>query len=92
MAARRLRVGLHGDARDPAATRRGIRSFPAACHYVDGTSWRPPPRPTARREAPSGAKFGFWHPDFVTLHLWAWYPNPDGIYNGTNRLVRPFNG
>jgi hypothetical protein len=39
-----------------------------------------------------GAKFGFWHLTFVTLHLWAWYPNPDGIYNPTNRLVRPFNG
>jgi hypothetical protein len=45
-----------------------------------------------RRSPTSGAKFGFWHPNFVTLHLWAWYPNPDGIYNGTNRLVRPFNG
>ena len=67
-------------------------SFPAACHYVDGTfvpaaaeADCPPRSPT------SGADFGFWHPDFVTLHLWAWYPNPDGIYNGTNRLVRPFN-
>ncbi len=67
-------------------------SFAAACHYVDGTfvpaaaeADCPPRSPT------SGAKFGFWHPDFVTLHLWAWYPNPDGIYNGTNRLVRPFN-
>jgi len=68
-------------------------SFAAACHYVDGTfvpaaaeADCPPRSPT------SGAKFGFWHPNFVTLHLWAWYPNPDGIYNGTNRLVRPFNG
>jgi hypothetical protein len=45
----------------------------------------------ASRSPVSGAKFGFWHPTFVTLHLWAWYPNPDGIYNPTNRLVRPFN-
>ena len=67
-------------------------SFPAACHYVDGTfvpaaaqADCPPRSPT------SHARFGFWHPDLVTLHLWAWYPNPDGIYNGTNRLVRPFN-
>jgi hypothetical protein len=67
-------------------------SFPAACHYVDGTfvpagaeADCPPRSPT------SGERFGFWHPDLVTLHLWAWYHNPDGIYNGTNRLVRPFN-
>lgn len=67
-------------------------SFAAACHYIDGTFVAaaaeadcPPRSPT------SNARFGFWHPDFVTLHLWAWYPNPDGIYNGTNRLVRPFN-
>jgi hypothetical protein len=22
---------------------------------------------------------------------WLWYPNPDGLYSGTNPLVRPFN-
>jgi hypothetical protein len=27
----------------------------------------------------------------VTLHVWAWYPNPDGIYASMNRWVRPFN-
>jgi hypothetical protein len=35
--------------------------------------------------------YEFWHPELVTLHLWAWYPNPDGVYSGTNRWVRPFN-
>jgi hypothetical protein len=45
-----------------------------------------------RRRSPEiGARFGFWHPDLVTLHLWAWYPNPNGIYAGTNPLSRPFN-
>jgi hypothetical protein len=39
----------------------------------------------------TGARFNFWHPDLVTLHLWLWYPNPDGLYTGTNPLVRPFN-
>jgi hypothetical protein len=38
-----------------------------------------------------GARFSFWHPDLVTLHLWLWYPNPDGLYSGTNPLVHPFN-
>jgi hypothetical protein len=27
----------------------------------------------------------------VTLHLWAWYPNPNGIFAGFNPLMRPFN-
>jgi hypothetical protein len=39
----------------------------------------------------TGAKFTFWHPDLVTLHLWAWYPNPSGIYSSTNPMVHPFN-
>jgi hypothetical protein len=32
-----------------------------------------------------------WHPDLVTLHLWLWYPNPDGLYSGTNPYIQPFN-
>lgn len=39
----------------------------------------------------SGAAFTFWHPDLVTLHMWAWYPNPAGIFSGMNRWIRPFN-
>ena len=67
-------------------------SFGAACHYVDGTFvFRASQAECAARSPESGAKFGFWHPDLVTLHLWAWYHNPDGVYNGTNRLVSPFN-
>jgi hypothetical protein len=67
-------------------------SFAAACHYVDGTFYPAASEAQCRPRSPdSGARFGFWHPDLVTLHLWAWYPNPDGIYNGTNPLIRPFN-
>jgi hypothetical protein len=67
-------------------------SFPAACHYADGTFVPAAAEADCAKTSPqSGAAFGFWHPDFVTLHLWAWYPNPDGIYAGMNPLVRPFN-
>jgi hypothetical protein len=67
-------------------------SFPAACHYKDGTFHPATSEAECHRRSPaSNAKFGFWHPDFVTLHLWAWYPNPDGIYTGLNPLIRPFN-
>jgi hypothetical protein len=67
-------------------------SFAAACHYTDGTFvFARVQELCAKRSPQSGAPFNFWHPDLVTLHVWLWYPNPDGLYNGTNPLVRPFN-
>jgi hypothetical protein len=67
-------------------------SFAAACHYADGNFV---PQRNERACAPThpdtGAAFTFWHPDLVTLHLWLWYPNPDGVFNSTNALVAPFN-
>jgi hypothetical protein len=45
----------------------------------------------ARRSPQTGAAFNFWHPDLVTMHVWLWFHNPDGLYSGTNPLVRPFN-
>ena len=65
-------------------------SFPAACHYEDGNFV-----PAASEDdcAPShgGSKLFFWHPDLVTLHVWLWHHNPDGLYEGMNPLVAPFN-
>jgi hypothetical protein len=67
-------------------------SFGAACHYKDGTfTFTPSQDQCAKRSPQTGAAFNFWHPDLVTLHVWLWYPNPDGLYSGTNPLVRPFN-
>jgi len=67
-------------------------SFGAACHYTDGTFvFARVQELCAKRSPETGAPFNFWHPDLVTLHLWLWYPNPAGLYNGTNPLIRPFN-
>jgi hypothetical protein len=67
-------------------------SFGAACHYKDGTfAFVASQDSCAPRSPETGAAFGFWHPDLVTLHVWAWYPNPDGVFAGTNPLMRPFN-
>ena len=44
-----------------------------------------------KRSPQTGAAFNFWHPDLVTLHVWLWYPNPAGLYNGTNPYIKPFN-
>jgi hypothetical protein len=67
-------------------------SFAAACHYKDGTFVPRPTQDACPTTSPqSGAAFNFWHPDLVTLHVWLWYPNPAGLYNGTNPYVQPFN-
>jgi hypothetical protein len=67
-------------------------AFGAACHYVDGTFVPAATQEECAKTSPqSGAAFGFWHPNLVTLHVWLWYPNPSGIYSGTNPLVTPFN-
>jgi hypothetical protein len=67
-------------------------SFGAACHYKDGTFVFQESQEKCTPTSPkSGAAFASWHPDLVTLHLWAWYPNPDGVFTGMNPLMRPFN-
>ena len=67
-------------------------SFGAACHYDDGTFVFEDSETDCPNTSPqSGSAFVFWHPDLVTMHIWLWYPNPDGPFKGTNRWVRPFN-
>ncbi|HET8607524.1 MAG TPA: hypothetical protein VFL66_10930 [Gaiellaceae bacterium] len=63
-------------------------SFGAACHYVDGTFvFKSSQAECAATSPQTGAKFNFWHPKLVTLHVWIWYPNPSGIFASTNPLV-----
>jgi hypothetical protein len=67
-------------------------TFGAACHYQDGTFVFAASQDLCAKSSPeTGAAFNFWHPDLVTLHVWLWYPNPTGLYSGTNPYVRPFN-
>jgi hypothetical protein len=67
-------------------------SFGAACHYTDGTFVFRPTQDACPKTSPqTGAAFNLWHPDLVTLHVWLWYPNPAGLYNGTNPYITPFN-
>jgi hypothetical protein len=68
-------------------------SFPAACHYDDGTFVQQKNEKACAPKIAGGAAFTFWHPDLVTLHMWLWYQNPDGIFNSTNPLIAgAFNG
>jgi hypothetical protein len=66
-------------------------SFPAACHYADG-SFVPAAAESDCTPTNDGAGFLFWHPKFVTLHVWLWYPNPDGLYASMNPYVNPLTG
>jgi hypothetical protein len=67
-------------------------AFGAACHYADGTVFPASAQSACPKTAPgSGAAFGFWHPDLITMHVWLWYPNPSGLFSGTNPLARPYN-
>ncbi len=66
--------------------------FGAACHYLDGTVVFADAQSKCAPKATSGARFNFWHPRLITLHMWIWYPNPAGLYSGINPMVSPFNG
>lgn len=64
----------------------------AACHYTDGTFVLAAAQARCGKTNPAtGAGFTFWHPPLVTLHLWIWYPNPDGVFAECNPLLTPFN-
>jgi len=66
-------------------------AFPAACHYKDGTFVPEPSTDACPTTSPqSGASFNFWHPALVTMHVWIWYPNPDGLYASMDPLVHAF--
>jgi hypothetical protein len=65
-------------------------SFPAACHYLDGTFVPAKAQSECAKTGPKGSAFNFWHPDLTTLHVWLWYDNPDGLYHGTNPLVQGY--
>jgi hypothetical protein len=66
-------------------------SFPAACHYDDGTFVTASSEADCAKTNDAGSPFFFWHPDLVTLHVWLWYSNPDGLYASMNPFVSPFN-
>jgi hypothetical protein len=67
-------------------------AFGAACHYVDGTFVFASSQSRCAPKSPqTGAAFNFWHPNLVTMHVWLWYPNPTGLFTGTNPLVSGFD-
>jgi hypothetical protein len=67
-------------------------AFGAACHYANGEFVPAESQAQCAKTSPrAGAAFTFWHPPLVTLHIWLWYPNPSGLYSGTNPLAAAYN-
>jgi hypothetical protein len=66
-------------------------SFGAGCHYADGSYLPAAAQSGCPATAASGAKFSFWHPLLITMHVWLWYPNPSGLFASTNPLVSFFD-
>jgi hypothetical protein len=67
-------------------------AFGAGCHYTDGTFYPATSQDKCPAKAPgTGAAFNFWHANLVTMHVWLWYPNPNGLFASTNPRVAPFN-
>ena len=65
--------------------------FGAAATAASGTFVFARVQELCAKRSPRRAPITFWHPDLVTLHVWLWYPNPAGLYNGTNPYIQPFN-
>ena len=65
----------------------------ASCHYRD---FRELPGARASGCAPthpeSGAPFVQWHPTLAVVHVWAWYPNPDGPFAAENPYLAAYGG
>ena len=68
------------------------REHKAACHYRDGTETHmASPKDCPKKSPKTGVGFAAWHPTLATLHVWAWYPNPEGVFRAGNPMLAPFN-
>ena len=65
----------------------------ASCHYRD---FRELPGARAgdcpSKHPESGETFVLWHPAFAVVHVWAWYPNPDGPFAAENTYLTVYGG
>ncbi len=81
---------LEPPADDPLPGARWAR-HEASCHYRD---YRERPGASASgcppRHPETGAEFAFWHPAMAIAHVWAWHPNPNGLFAEDNPLLAPY--
>ncbi len=64
-----------------------------SCHYRD---YRELPGPAAsscpKAHPQTGSEFVLFHPRLWIVHVWAWYPNPLGLYAEENPYLSPYGG
>src|SRR3989442_5883720 len=79
--------------RPPRSTLFPYTTLFRSCHYRD---FRELPAASARacpaRHPASGEPFVGWHPALAIAHVWAWYPNPDGVFAESNPWLGPYGG
>jgi hypothetical protein len=65
----------------------------ASCHYRDYRELAAPAAASCPKVHPeTGAEFVLFHPRLSIAHVWAWYPNPLGIYAAENPYLLPYGG
>lgn len=65
----------------------------ASCHYADGSEEEARSADLCPKVHPkTGASFEVWHPSLWSLHVWAWYPNPSGLFAETNPFLASYGG
>src|SRR5262249_38705324 len=68
-------------------------SHEASCHFEDYQELAAPSAAACPVQHPrSGARFIVWHPSMAVVHVWAWYPNPNGPFAEENPYLAPYGG
>ncbi len=64
---------------------------PAVCRYADWHELEGPARDQCPPTHPEGAPLAAWQPPRWSIRVWAWYPNPAGMFARLNPLLAPFD-
>jgi hypothetical protein len=71
----------------------GWHRHEASCHYRDYQEVAAPSAARCPARHPgTGSEFVNWHPVFSVVHVWAWHPNPDGVFAEENPYLATYGG
>jgi len=63
---------------------------PSMCHYQDGTTLPAKSADACLKEHPlTKAELQLWHPELWLGTVWAWMPNPNGLFALFNPILEP---
>lgn len=82
-----------GEGRPAAEPFPGLRwtREPAVCRYADWHELQEPARDRCPPTHPEGAALAAWQPAYWSIRVWAWYPNPSGMFARVNPMLAPFD-